>query len=89
LSYYHPQGQKKRLLPQLKPVQTQLYCGLQNFSARSKAQNFSNYDFYNYTAYAHKKNVKVYAAFNTLLQENELHTAVKQLNFYLNPEPTR
>jgi putative protease len=27
------------------------------------------------------KNVKVYAAFNTLLQENKIHAAVKQLNF--------
>ena len=57
------------------------YIVITKFSARSKSQNFSSYDFYNYTAYAHKKNVKVYAAFNSLLQENEIHAAVKQLNF--------
>jgi putative protease len=76
-----PAGSKEAFIAAIEAGTDAVYCGLQNFSARSKAQNFSSYDFYNYTAYAHKKNVKVYAAFNTLLQENEIHAAVKQLNF--------
>jgi len=56
-----------------------VYCGLKDFSARSKASNFTPAEFYNFTNYAHKKNVKVYAAFNTLIKQNEIKEACRQI----------
>jgi len=57
-----------------------VYMGLESFSARAKASNFTAGEFYNLTQYAHSNGVKVYGAFNTLVKQHELKDAIKALN---------
>ncbi len=56
-----------------------IFCGLEQFSARVKAKNFSLQDLERIIGYAAKHNIKVYVAINTLLQENELPSVIKLL----------
>lgn len=49
-----------------------VYFGLQEFSARASAQNFTLADASKAIAYARKKAVKVYIALNTLIKTNEI-----------------
>ncbi len=49
-----------------------VYLGLQKFSARATAENFDEPSLNRLTAYAHHLGRKVYAAVNTVLQEEEL-----------------
>lgn len=57
-----------------------VYLGLQKFSARATAVNFNEEILNEFTAYAHSLNRKVYAAINTLVQEDELDDLVKTLD---------
>ncbi|MCL2861187.1 MAG: U32 family peptidase [Firmicutes bacterium] len=54
-----------------------VYCGLNRFSARAKATNFSLDEMKNVIEYAHSFNAKVFAALNTLIYPNEMDDAVK------------
>lgn len=56
-----------------------IFCGLEQFSARAKAKNFSLQELELIKGYASKKGVKVYVALNTLLQEHELPAMVELL----------
>lgn len=56
-----------------------VFCGLDQFSARAKAKNFSLEEFELMKGYAGKRDVKVYVALNTLLQEEELPAMVELL----------
>ena len=49
-----------------------VYLGLPKFSARATATNFDEPALNEFTAYAHHLKRKVYAAINTVLQEDEL-----------------
>lgn len=49
-----------------------VYCGLQSFSARAKAKNFSMTDLSDMTAYAHQQRRKLFVTMNTLVKEMEL-----------------
>ena len=49
-----------------------VYLGLQQFSARATATNFSEDNLNEFVGYAHHLGRKVYAAINTLVQEDEL-----------------
>ncbi len=49
-----------------------VFCGLQSFSARAKAKNFSLEDLERLVGYTHKLNKKIYVALNTLVKEKEL-----------------
>jgi len=49
-----------------------IFCGLEQYSARAKAKNFTLQDLELIIGYAASHDVKVYVALNTLLQENEL-----------------
>jgi len=49
-----------------------VYCGLQSFSARAKAKNFSLTDLSAMTAYAHQRQRKLFVTMNTLVKEAEL-----------------
>ncbi|MHC4269206.1 MAG: peptidase U32 family protein [Planctomycetota bacterium] len=53
-----------------------VYFGLEDFSARASAQNFSLDEASKAIAYAHKKAIKVYIALNTLLKTFELEKVV-------------
>ena len=57
-----------------------VYLGLQQFSARATATNFDEVNLNRFTAYAHHLGRKVYAAINTVVQENELADLLKTLD---------
>ncbi len=56
-----------------------VFCGLEQFSARAKAKNFSLQDLELIVGYASERGVKVYVALNTLLQEKELPAIIELL----------
>jgi putative protease len=56
-----------------------VYCGLQDFSARAFAKNFSFEDLRHIVAYAHAKGRKVYVTFNTVLDEADVDAAIETL----------
>ncbi len=56
-----------------------VYLGLDQFSARARATNFSFDELGRLLRYAHKLDRKVYVAFNTLLYQNELAAAMEYL----------
>lgn len=56
-----------------------VYLGLNNFSARASAQNFSLDDAGKAIVYAHERSVKVYIALNTLLKTQEIEEVVDSL----------
>lgn len=56
-----------------------VYCGLQSFSARAKAKNFSVQDLSAMSAYAHERGRKVFVTLNTLIKEEELPALVDML----------
>ena len=57
-----------------------VYLGLQKFSARATAPNFTEAQLDEFVAFAHAKNVKVYVALNTLVQENECNDLIENLD---------
>lgn len=57
-----------------------VYLGLKQFSARATAANFDEKQLGELTAYAHRLGRKVYAAVNTLIEEDELPDLLKQLD---------
>ncbi|MBQ8870282.1 MAG: U32 family peptidase [Alphaproteobacteria bacterium] len=57
-----------------------VYLGLQKFSARATATNFDENNLNQFTAYAHHLGRKVYAAINTVVQEDELPDLLKTLD---------
>lgn len=56
-----------------------VYCGLQDFSARAFAKNFSFEELRLLVACAHEKSKKVYVTFNTILDEDEIDGAIETL----------
>ena len=57
-----------------------VYLGLNSFSARAYAENFSIENMPNIVAYAHLRNVKVYVTMNTICYNNELSLAYSYLD---------
>ncbi|RUM43448.1 MAG: U32 family peptidase [Desulfocapsa sp.] len=57
-----------------------VFCGLSQFSARAKAKNFSLRELELVKGYAAKRDVKVFVALNTLIQEAELPSMVDLLD---------
>lgn len=57
-----------------------VYMGLQQFSARATATNFDESALNEFTGYAHSKGCRVFAAVNTLVQEDELADLLKTLD---------
>lgn len=57
-----------------------VYLGLQQFSARATAANFNEENLRDFVGYAHHLGRKVFAAVNTLVQENELSDLLKTLD---------
>jgi U32 family peptidase len=56
-----------------------IFCGLEQFSARAKAKNFSLQELELIKGYAKEKGVKVYVALNTLIKEQELAAIIELL----------
>lgn len=58
-----------------------VYLGLQSFSARAFAGNFSHEEFQEAVAYCHIRNVQVYCTINTMLTQTEIENAKKEVDF--------
>ncbi len=56
-----------------------MYAGLQDFSARARAKNFSLAQMERMLAYAHGQNRRIYITLNTLVKEKELPQLVDTL----------
>ena len=52
-----------------------IYFGLEKFNARMRAHNFTEADLPNLMAFLHRRGVKGYVTFNTLVFENEMEQA--------------
>src|SRR5271165_5880005 len=52
-----------------------IYFGLERFNARMRAQNFTEHDLPGLLDFLHRRGVKGYVTFNTLVFENELAEA--------------
>lgn len=58
-----------------------VYLGLQSFSARAFAGNFSHDEYLEAVAYCHIRNIKIYVTINTMLFETEIENAKKEVEF--------
>lgn len=58
-----------------------VYLGLQSFSARAFAGNFSHDEFIEAIAYCHIRDIKIYVTINTMLFETEIENAKKEVQF--------
>lgn len=58
-----------------------VYLGLQSFSARAFAGNFSHEEFQEAIRYCHIHDVKIYVTINTMLYETEIENAKKEVAF--------
>ena len=56
-----------------------VYCGLQAFSARAKAKNFSFSDVSAMSRYVHQRDRKLFVTLNTLVKEQELPELIDAL----------
>jgi putative protease len=56
-----------------------VYAGLQDFSARARARNFTLAEMEQMLAYAHSRDKKIYITMNTLIKEKELPQLVETL----------
>lgn len=70
-----PSGNIETFLTAVNAGADAVYIGMKNFSARNKAQNFSFSQLNDLRYYTKEKNVKIFVAFNTLLQETDIKKA--------------
>jgi len=84
-----PAGNKASFMAALAAGADAVYCGLEQFSARQEAKNFSIEELVPLTQLAHDRGTKVYVAFNSLLKPAELDSAgrlIDQLNRRVKPD---
>lgn len=74
-----PAGNQESFFSAIKAGADAVYVGMKDFSARSKAKNFSYKELFNLCLYAKEKKVKVYVALNTLLQQQDMKKAFECL----------
>ena len=77
-----PAGDFKTALAAFAAGADAVYCGLADYSARAFARNLSLEELNDLVRYAHSEGVggKVYVAFNTLVDEDDLRAAVETLS---------
>lgn len=75
-----PAGCKASFLAAIAAGADAIYCGLKIFSARMEADNFSIDELAALTMLAHSKGVRVYVTLNSLVKEDELEKAGRQLS---------
>lgn len=76
-----PVGGKNQLRAAVENGADAVYLGGRLFNARIKADNFDDEDLLWALDYAHLRNVKVYAALNTLVMDQELSEAYEYARF--------
>lgn len=68
-----PAGSEESFLAAVSAGADAVYLGLKDFSARAKAKNFSFSQLNQICSYAKQNNVKVFVAFNTLFQQQDIN----------------
>ncbi len=58
-----------------------VYLGLQVFSARAQAGNFTHEEFIEAIRFCHIRNIRIYVTVNTMLYETEIENAIKEIDF--------
>ena len=58
-----------------------IYLGMQQFSARANANNFSKKDYLEAIRYAHINNKKIYVTLNTLINDNQINDIILLIKF--------
>jgi len=84
-----PAGNKESFLAAIAAGADEIYCGLRQFSARMKAENFSIEELAPLTRLAHDKGIKVYVTLNSLLKPDDMDMAgglLQQLDRYVKPD---
>ena len=74
-----PAGSLESFFAALEKGADAVYAGLQDFSARARAKNFTLAQMERMLAYAHSQNRKIYITLNTLVKEKELPQLVDTL----------
>jgi putative protease len=74
-----PAGSLESFFAALEKGADAVYAGLQEFSARARAKNFTLAQMERMLAYAHGQNRKIYITLNTLVKEKELPQLVDTL----------
>ena len=72
-----PAGSFESVISAVRSGADAVYLGLQVFSARKEAKNFSFEELKETTSYCHIRNVKVYVTMNTLIFDRELEDALE------------
>ncbi len=75
-----PAGSLESFFAALEKGADAVYAGLQDFSARARAKNFTLTQMERMLAYAHGQSRKIYVTLNTLVKEKELPQLVDTLN---------
>ena len=75
-----PAGEFKTALAAFEAGADAVYCGLADFSARAFAQNFSFDELKELLRYARNKGKRVYVTFNTLIDEDDVESAIETLS---------
>ena len=70
-----PAGNRASFLAALAAGADAVYCGLKSYSARAEAKNFTIPELAALTELAHRKGMRVYTAFNTMLTTGDLKSA--------------
>ncbi|MFA7074401.1 MAG: peptidase U32 family protein [Endomicrobiaceae bacterium] len=81
-----PAGNKDSFLAAAEAGCDAVYLGLKDFSARSKAKNFSYPQLYRLCDYARKKKIKIFVAVNTLIKQAEISDALRSLEYISSAE---
>lgn len=75
-----PAGNMTSLIAAISNGCNAIYLGMNKFGARAYANNFNIDELKEALDYAHLRNVKIYVTMNTIIYNNELKDAYKQLN---------
>lgn len=74
-----PAGSREQLYAAVRAGADAVYLGTKNFNARASAENFGGEDLKDAVMYCHGRDVKVYAAMNTLITDRETEKAKKEI----------
>lgn len=82
-----PAGSRPAFLAAVAAGADAVYCGLKHFSARMEAKNFGLDELARLISFARSRDVRVHLAFNTLIQPDEIDTALHLLEGLNRTEP--
>lgn len=74
-----PAGAREQLVAAIRGGANAVYLGCGSFNARRNAENFNIEDLPEVVAYCHARSVSVHVTFNTLVRDDELEQAKKEI----------